>query len=112
MAILKTTPGMAHFAALGSFNIITGATKSNSGTVFTQLKPWDERKDKSLQITAMTASLQKRMAAIKGANVLVSLHQRFRDWDKPVDSLLNWNRKKVPMILSSLKKQSILSRQN
>lgn len=71
MAILKTTPGMAHYAALGSFNIITGATKSNSGTVFTQLNPWDERKDKSLQITAMTASLQKRMAAIKGANVLV-----------------------------------------
>ena len=71
MAILKTTPGMDHYAALGSFNIITGATKSNSGTVFTQLKPWDERKDKSLQIGAMTASLQKRLASIKGANVLV-----------------------------------------
>ena len=71
MTILKKTPGMAHYAALGSFNIITGATKSNSGTVFTQLLPWDARKDKSLQLAAITADLQKRLSAVKGANVLV-----------------------------------------
>jgi HAE1 family hydrophobic/amphiphilic exporter-1 len=41
MANMKETPGIAHYAALGGFNIITGATKSNSGTVFTQLKPWE-----------------------------------------------------------------------
>jgi HAE1 family hydrophobic/amphiphilic exporter-1 len=71
MAIIQRTPGVDHYAALGSFNIITGATKSNSGTVFMQLKPWDEREDKSLQIAAITASLQKRFATVKGANVLV-----------------------------------------
>ena len=71
MAIIKRTPGVDHYAALGSFNIITGATKSNSGTVFMQLKPWDEREDKSLQIGAISGSLQKKFASVKGANVLV-----------------------------------------
>ncbi len=70
MNILKKEPGIAHFAALGSFNIVTYATKSNSGTVFTQLKPWDERKDKSLQLAAISADLQKKLTSIKGANIL------------------------------------------
>lgn len=70
MKILKDQPGIAHYAALGSFNIITYATKSNSGTVFTQLKPWDERKDKSLQLASISATLQKKLASIKGANIL------------------------------------------
>lgn len=70
MAKLKETPGIAHYAALGGFNIITGATKSNSGTVFTQLKHWDERQDKSLQLAAITADVQKRLSSIKGANIL------------------------------------------
>jgi HAE1 family hydrophobic/amphiphilic exporter-1 len=71
MNSLKDMPGIAHYAALGGFNILTGATKSNSGTVFTQLSPWDERKDKSLQVAAITAAIQKKMSAIHGANILV-----------------------------------------
>jgi HAE1 family hydrophobic/amphiphilic exporter-1 len=70
MDVMKTQPGIAHFAALGSFNIVTGATKSNSGTVFTQLKHWDDRKDKELQLAAISTQLQKKFAAIKGANIL------------------------------------------
>ncbi|HTR81897.1 MAG TPA: multidrug efflux RND transporter permease subunit [Bacteroidota bacterium] len=71
MDILKTTPGIAHFAALGGLNVITFATKSNSGTVFAQLKPWDERKDKSLQLNAIIATLQRKLSAIEGANIVV-----------------------------------------
>lgn len=69
---LKETPGIAHFAALGGFNIITGATKSNSSTVFTQLKHWDERKDKSLQLAAITADVQKRLSSIRGATIVAT----------------------------------------
>ncbi|MDB5209805.1 MAG: transporter, hydrophobe/amphiphile efflux family [Sediminibacterium sp.] len=69
MANMKETPGIAHYAALGGFNIITQATKSNSGTVFTQLKPWDQRKDKSLQLAAIVADVQKRLSSIKGATI-------------------------------------------
>ncbi len=71
MDILKTTPGIAHFAALGGLNAITFATKSNSGTIFAQLKPWDERTDKSLQLASLIATLQQKLSAIKSANVVV-----------------------------------------
>lgn len=71
MNVLKRTPGVNHYAALGGLNVVTFATKSNSGTVFTQLKPWSERKDKSLQIGSLVASLQQQFAKIKEANVVV-----------------------------------------
>jgi HAE1 family hydrophobic/amphiphilic exporter-1 len=71
MQIVSSTPGINHYAALGSLNVVTFATKSNSGTIFTQLKPWDERKDKSKQLNAIIASLQQKFAAIKEANVIV-----------------------------------------
>ncbi|HEU0065076.1 MAG TPA: efflux RND transporter permease subunit, partial [Flavisolibacter sp.] len=71
MNILSHTPGIAHYAALGGLNVVTFATKSNSGTVFTQLKPWDERKDKKLQLQGLISSLQQQFARIKEANVVV-----------------------------------------
>ncbi len=71
MNILSKTPGIAHFAALAGLNVVTFATKSNSGTVFILLKPWDERTDKSLQLNSIIATLQQKFSAIKSANVLV-----------------------------------------
>jgi HAE1 family hydrophobic/amphiphilic exporter-1 len=71
MNILKDVPEVKHYAALGGLNAITFASKSNSGTVFTQLKDWDERKDKSQQLYALVAKLQKKFAAIQGANIIV-----------------------------------------
>jgi len=71
MQMLKETPGIAHFAALGGLNVVTFATKSNSGTIFVQLKPWDERKSKSLQLNALISTLQKKFSTIESANVIV-----------------------------------------
>ena len=71
MNILRNTPGIAHFAALGGLNVVTFATKSNSGTVFIMLKPWDERKDKKLQLNSLIATLQRKFASLKSANVVV-----------------------------------------
>ncbi|MFL5729217.1 MAG: efflux RND transporter permease subunit [Cytophagaceae bacterium] len=71
MKIMDETPAVGHYAALGGLNVVTFATKSNSGTIFCQLKPWDERTDKSMQISAITADLQKRFSQIKEANVVV-----------------------------------------
>jgi HAE1 family hydrophobic/amphiphilic exporter-1 len=71
MSILQQTPGIAHYAALGGLNVVTFATKSNSGTIFVQLKPWDERTDKSLQLTSLIATLQRKLSSIKDANVVV-----------------------------------------
>jgi HAE1 family hydrophobic/amphiphilic exporter-1 len=71
MAILLKTPGVAHFGAISGLNVVTFAAKSNSGTIFTQLKPWDERTSKSLQLNAIIATLQRKFSAIKNANVVV-----------------------------------------
>jgi HAE1 family hydrophobic/amphiphilic exporter-1 len=68
---LQQIPAVAHFAALGGLNVVTFSTKSNSGTVFTQLKPWDERKDKAQQIAGVIAEVQKRLSVIKDANIVV-----------------------------------------
>jgi len=71
MYILQQTPGVGHFAGLASLNVVTFSTKSNSGTIFCQLKPWDERKSKSEQLFAIIGQLQRRFAAIKDANIVV-----------------------------------------
>jgi hydrophobe/amphiphile efflux-1 (HAE1) family protein len=71
MKILDKTPGILHYAALGGLNVVSFASKANSATMFVQLKPWDERTADSLQIKAITANLQKKLAKFKEANVVV-----------------------------------------
>ena len=66
------TTAIAHYAALGGFNVLTGAAKSNSGTIFCQLKPWDQRKASSLSADAIVADLQRKFSQVaKEANVVV-----------------------------------------
>ena len=74
MSIVKSTPGVGHFAALGGLNVFNFSTKSNSGTIFCQLKPWDERKKESEQVPGIVAVLQQRIAAagLKQADVKVT----------------------------------------
>ncbi|MET7000962.1 efflux RND transporter permease subunit [Chitinophaga defluvii] len=71
MRDLDSIPEIAHYAALGGLNVINFATKSNSGTMFCQLKPWDERKEKSQQIFGLVARVQQKFAKYKEANVVV-----------------------------------------
>ncbi len=71
MKILKETKGVKHFAGLGGLNVINFSMKPNAGTVFTSLDPWDERKDKSLQLAGIIETLNKKFASIKGARVMV-----------------------------------------
>ena len=71
MDTLQHTEGIGHFAALGGINAITLASKSNSAAIFTSLKPWNERKSKELQLEGIMATLQKKLANIKGANIIV-----------------------------------------
>ncbi len=71
MTIVKENPSVNHFAALGGLNAITFSSKSNSGTLFCQLKPWAQRTDPSMQIDSIVAQFQKKFAAIKEANIIV-----------------------------------------
>ncbi len=71
MNILEHTQGIGHFAAINGINVVNFAAKSNSGTIFVQLKPWGQRTSKSLQLNAIENTLRRRFAAIKSANVIV-----------------------------------------
>ncbi|MDO3628736.1 efflux RND transporter permease subunit [Mucilaginibacter sp. BT774] len=68
MNLLDSIPEVGHYAALGGLNVVSFANKSNSGTIFVQLKPWDDRKLTSEQLVGV---IQKRMARFKEATVVV-----------------------------------------
>ena len=72
MDILSQIKGVGHFSAIAGLNVVSGASKTNSGTLFCQLKPWDERKSKSEQIFALIAEMQEKFSAVRNANVLIT----------------------------------------
>ncbi len=73
MSIVNSTPGMGHYAALSGLNVVTNATNSNCGTIYCQLKPWDERTKSSEQLPGIIKVLQSRIdsADVKDASVQV-----------------------------------------
>ncbi|SDP24571.1 hydrophobic/amphiphilic exporter-1, HAE1 family [Mucilaginibacter sp. OK268] len=71
MRTLDSVPEIGHYAALGGLNAVTFATKSNSATIFVQLKPWDQRKGKQHTIFPLVAMLQKKLSRFKEASVVV-----------------------------------------
>jgi hydrophobe/amphiphile efflux-1 (HAE1) family protein len=71
MKTLDSIPEIGHYAALGGLNAVSFASKSNSGTIFCQLKPWDDRPGKEHQVFAVVAKIQKAFARYKEANVVV-----------------------------------------
>jgi len=73
MKVVSSTPGVGHYAALSGLNVITNASNSNSGTIYVQLKPWEERKTLEQQVPGIIHVMQQRIrdAGIKNANVEV-----------------------------------------
>ncbi|MDB5010986.1 MAG: multidrug efflux transporter permease subunit, partial [Mucilaginibacter sp.] len=71
MQTLDSVPEIAHYAALGGLNAVTFATKSNSATIFVQLKPWDERPGEAHSIFPLVGRLQKKLSRFKEASVVV-----------------------------------------
>ena len=56
---------------LAGLNILTFSNKSNVGTVFVNLKHWNDRDLKTESVPAVMAEIQKRTADIKEARILV-----------------------------------------
>ncbi|MFT3824429.1 MAG: multidrug efflux RND transporter permease subunit [Chitinophagaceae bacterium] len=71
MARVQSVPAVKVVGGLAGLNIITFSNKSNSGTMFVSLKPWENRKEKSEQLQGVIAEIQKRVSSIKEARVLV-----------------------------------------
>ncbi|MES2648395.1 MAG: multidrug efflux RND transporter permease subunit [Bacteroidota bacterium] len=70
MQRVQDIPGVRVVGGLAGLNIISFSNKSNVGTMFVNLKPWDERKDKSMQLKAIIGEIQKRTSDIKEARIL------------------------------------------
>jgi HAE1 family hydrophobic/amphiphilic exporter-1 len=73
MKVIAATPGVGHYAALSGLNVINNATNSNCGTIYVQLRPWDQRNKRSQQVPGIIEEMQKRIndAGINNANVEV-----------------------------------------
>jgi len=61
MNVVGHTPGVLHYGALSGLNVSNGAAKSNSGTIFVQLKPWDDRKEPNEQVSGITTGIIAEM---------------------------------------------------
>ncbi len=65
--IIGKLPGVASYFVLGGLDIATGTSNSNVATIITTLKPWDDRKSKDEQLTAILGRAQGQFATVPEA---------------------------------------------
>ncbi|MEQ6120450.1 efflux RND transporter permease subunit [Reichenbachiella sp. MALMAid0571] len=68
---IQTIPALNVVGGIAGLNILTFSNKSNAGTVFVNLKHWDERDPETESVPVIMAQIQKMMADIKEARILV-----------------------------------------
>ena len=68
--ILMETPGVSGFNLFGGFDVLTGTSPPNFGTVFVSLDPWSERIAKGQGIDAVFQHIRPLLGAIPGARVV------------------------------------------
>jgi len=70
--IARELEGVQHVVALDGMNIMSSTNQSNSGIVFTPLKPWSERRTPELRAAALSEKLQGMLSSrIRDAVVMV-----------------------------------------
>ncbi|MDN3656397.1 multidrug efflux RND transporter permease subunit [Ferruginibacter paludis] len=67
---VQAIPGVRTVGGLAGLNIISFSFKSNVGTMFVNLKPWDDRKSKEMQLQSIIDAIQQRTSDIKEARIL------------------------------------------
>jgi HAE1 family hydrophobic/amphiphilic exporter-1 len=70
VARIKSIPEVSVVGGLAGFNILQGSNKSNVGTMWIMLKPWDERKGKDQDEISVMQKIQQKTADIKDARIL------------------------------------------
>jgi len=70
MKRIQSIPAVRIVGGIGGLNIISQTNKSNVGTIFVNLRHWDLRKSKDMQVQGVMAEIVKRTADIKEARVL------------------------------------------
>lgn len=69
-ARVRSLPEVQVAGGLAGLNIVTFSTKSNAGTIFVKLKPWDERKGREHHVQSVIAKIRAVTADIKEARVI------------------------------------------
>ena len=67
---IEKIPEIKTIGAIPGFNVISSSTKSNSGTMFVMLKPWDERVGAEHSLQAVMGKVMQATAPIKEARVI------------------------------------------
>jgi hydrophobic/amphiphilic exporter-1 (mainly G- bacteria), HAE1 family len=70
MKRIQKVKGVNIVGGLAGLNVVSFSFKSNTGTIFVNLKPWDQRKSKELQLQSIIDEIQKQTADIKEARIL------------------------------------------
>lgn len=70
MGRVQTLPEVNVVGGLAGLNIISFSNKSNVGTMFVNLKPWDDRKGKEHHVQSVIAKIRAITADIKEARVM------------------------------------------
>lgn len=71
IARVSKIPETKVVGGLSGLNIISGTNKSNSGTMFVNLKPWDERKGEEHHAQTIMNKIRAAVADIKEARIIV-----------------------------------------
>jgi hydrophobe/amphiphile efflux-1 (HAE1) family protein len=69
-AIVKELPGVENYFSLSGQSLVSNIFGSNLGTLFVVLKPWHERHDKELHVSALINQTRARFATIQGGRVI------------------------------------------
>ncbi len=70
MKRVQSVPGVRTVGGLAGLNILSFSNKSNVGTMFVNLHPWEDRKTKETKLQSIIAEIQKRTADIKEARIM------------------------------------------
>jgi HAE1 family hydrophobic/amphiphilic exporter-1 len=70
-AIIRGREGVAHTVAIEGLNVITSTNQTNCGVVFARLKDWRERTTPGLRAAGLARTLQKDVASVRDAMVMV-----------------------------------------
>jgi hydrophobe/amphiphile efflux-1 (HAE1) family protein len=70
-SLCRGTEGVNHTVALEGLNVITSANQTNCGVVFLPLKGWHERTTPELRAVGLAATIQKKLASVRDARLMV-----------------------------------------
>lgn len=69
--ISRETPGISHTFAISGYSSVLQANQSNVGAAFLVFDPHELRKDPSLSVDSLIATMKKRFASIQSGRVIV-----------------------------------------